>query len=220
MHVLLNSTSYLSRWDQRKLWWRWSIWFAFFNFIPICLIGYQYISQIQVDSSFSATYFFSVVPSHFSILLAIVFFLANLPLSYIFKNNAYFRNAITVVYTLLLTLLILDLDLYQMFGTHANLRIIYDLLQFHIEFDNRFISYYFLLVPWILFIELLISNFIWRKIFKWHVRSSFGLLFGSLIIVVIIWSNLLYFYGINSTHHQEIIQYQGRLPFHYYFLPN
>ncbi|MFC6276797.1 DUF3413 domain-containing protein [Psittacicella hinzii] len=218
MHILLNSTQYLTPSQRRIMNLRWAYWFVLCNLVIFWLLGLRYISGLHIHNAISMGYFLATNFSHF-FLLSLISLVIPILVVFIIKNDFYYRLVVATYYTLLISLLMLDQAVYNIFYEHLRWINLVDLLLAHARYQVDFVNVYFIAIPFILLFEVLFSAYIWRRILHLHFRSKFTYIFFFLMLICICWSNSLYIYAMN-TDNVDILKYRSVFPLMFYFTPD
>ncbi|RIY31734.1 hypothetical protein CKF54_06155 [Psittacicella hinzii] len=213
MHILLNSTEYLSPHQRRMMNLRWSYWFVLFNLIILWLLGSLYLYPLEFHSYVSLSYYIATLFSHF-FLLAIVSGVVPIIASFVFKNGHYYRLFIGTYYTLLIMLLALDQAVYNHYQEHLSLEKLVWLLVNNPRYQEFYV--YFIFLPPLLLVELLFGVYVWRRVFHLPIRSNFTYIFMFVMLVFVIWSNTLYVHAVN-TNNYDLLIYRSVFPLMFYF---
>ncbi|RIY37425.1 DUF3413 domain-containing protein [Psittacicella gerlachiana] len=213
MHILLNSTEYLSPKQRRLIHLRWTYWFVLCNLVILWILGAQYLLPLHFHSTISSTYYLATLFSHF-FLLAVISGIVPIIAVFIFTNGHYYRMFVGTYYTLLIMLLALDQAVYNHYQEHLSLEKLIWLLVNNPRYQEFYI--YFAFLPLLLLCQLLFGVYIWRRVFHLHLRSRFNYVFMFIMLVFVIWSNTLYVYAVN-TNNFDLLIYRSVFPLMFYF---
>lgn len=213
MHILLNSTEYLSPRQRRLMNLRWAYWFVLFNLVILWKLGAQYLLPLHFHSTVSLTYYIATLFSHF-FLLAVISGVVPLLAVFFFYNGHYYRLFVGTYYTLLIMLLFLDQAVYNHYQEHLSAEKLWWLLVNNPRYQEFYI--YFTFLPVLLLLELLFGVYVWRKVFHLHIRSRFTYIFMFIMLIFVAWSNILYIYAWH-TGDFDLLIYRSVFPLMFYF---
>ena len=144
----------------------WGHWFSFFNIIAAMLLGTRYIvySSWADYSLLGQTYQLLTWIGHFGFLVFAVYILIIFPASFLITHEKLMRLFAVLVATVGMTALILDIYTYEALHLHLN-PLVWEMLQSgeKSEINSRW-QYLFIAVPVIFLLELMISEWVWRKL--------------------------------------------------------
>ncbi|TDQ59519.1 hypothetical protein EDC45_0169 [Mesocricetibacter intestinalis] len=143
----------------------WGHWFAFFNVLWAIVIGSRYAFIIDWPHSlFGKLYFFISILGHFSFVAFAFYLLIIFPLSFLIKNERTFRGISVIITTVLLTLLLLDTEVFSRFNLHLS-SVVWNLL---VNPDNGELSrdwqIFFAPMPLLLLVQMLYSRWSWYRL--------------------------------------------------------
>ncbi len=149
----------------------WGHWFTFINISAALFISLIFLYAEGMPSGFvGKAYMITNWLSHMAFLSFICFVLTVFPLTLLYPKTNFIRGAASVIFTIALTLLLVDGFTYSKLGYHLNLSSSSQIFSLLVE-QMRFNSWGFTVVTVIAFIailvfELVISNYAWK-----HLRS-------------------------------------------------
>lgn len=143
----------------------WGHWFSFFNIIIAMLLGTRYIaSSGWPETLLGQTYQIFTWIGHFGFLVFAVYILIIFPASFLIPYERLMRLFAVFVATFGLTALLLDIYAYEVLHLHLNPLVWQLLLSGEKTDTNAAWQYLFIAVPIIFLIELLISEWVWKKL--------------------------------------------------------
>ncbi|WP_408607733.1 DUF3413 domain-containing protein [Enterovibrio coralii] len=173
----------------------WGHWFSFFNIIAAMLLGTRYIAQSGwPETLLGQTYQLLTWLGHFGFLVFAVYILIIFPASFIIPSQRLMRLFAVFVATAGMTLLLLDIYAYETLHLHLN-PLVWDLLLSGEKTDmNAHWQYLFVVVPAIFLLELIMSEWVWRKLRKLS-RKRVGVPIASVFAVCFIGSHLIHIWA-------------------------
>ncbi len=182
----------------------WGHWFAFFNIIAAMLIGTRYITQSPwPETLLGQTYLAVSWLGHFAFLIFAIYILVLFPLTFLIPSRKLFRFLSVCFATAGLTLLLLDTQAYQNLHLHLN-PIVWDLLFSKEENFAPEWQHFFIFVPFIFLMQLVLSEWVWRKKRKLahkHIGKPLALVFSVCFItshLIYIWADAFFYNPITS----------------------
>ena len=113
MFWIKNGKQYREQTSQKI---SWGHWFAFFNILWAIVIGSRYAFLIDWPHTlWGRAYFFVSLLGHFSFVGFAAYLLIIFPLSFIIKNQRTFRGITVIISTILMTLLVVDTEVFARF---------------------------------------------------------------------------------------------------------
>jgi len=196
----------------------WGHWFSFFNILLALLVTAMFWwSEPLPQTVLGWSYLLLNWLGHTAFICFMFFILTIFPLSLIFPYQRHIRGLAAALASLGLVILIFDAYVYTQLGYHigsASYDQTIDLLRQQVVTNLRNFVLIVTLVGSLLFVvELLISNFCWKKITRLS-QSGIGnpalvLFFGSFML-----SHLLHIYA-DAKLHWDITRQDNVLPFSY-----
>ncbi|QIQ21753.1 DUF3413 domain-containing protein [Zophobihabitans entericus] len=143
----------------------WGHWFTLFNIFLVIILGSRYILLADWPSTFMGR-FYAIISSlgHFSFLTFAVYLILLFPLSFFIHSQRWNRIIATVVATIGITLLLIDIEVFARFRMHLNLTIWDILTSTEDNILNADWQKLFIFVPLIFFIETVFSIWSWKKL--------------------------------------------------------
>ncbi|KGJ91611.1 DUF3413 domain-containing protein [Thalassotalea sp. ND16A] len=164
----------------------WGHWFTFFNIgaailIAIIFLDAEGVPETLIGKAYMLTNWFS----HMAFLTFITFVLTVFPLTLLYPVTRVIRGAASVIFTIVLTLLVLDGFTYSQLGYHLNLSSSGQIIRLVKEqMATNSLSFYgiagFAFFA-ILIFELLMSNYAWKHIRELQRRKYPRLFIASLV---------------------------------------
>ncbi|MBD1574906.1 DUF3413 domain-containing protein [Vibrio sp. S11_S32] len=142
----------------------WGHWFSFFNIIIAMLIGSRFIAQSPwPDTVIGQAYLLISWFGHFAFLVFALYILVLFPLTFVIPSRKLLRLVSVCFTTLCLTLLLLDTQAYEKLHLHLN-PVVWELLlsKEKTAFNAQW-QYLFAAVPILFLIQIVISEWIWKK---------------------------------------------------------
>ncbi|MGF1700555.1 DUF3413 domain-containing protein [Photobacterium makurazakiensis] len=184
----------------------WGHWFSFFNIIAALLLGTRYIVHSEWPESLLGQLYlaFSWV-GHFGFLVFGFYILILFPASFLIPSQRLMRLFAVLVGTTGLTILLLDTHAYESLDLHLS-PLVWDLLLSgeRTELNARW-QYLFITVPVIFLLQLVLSEWLWRKLRKLtrkHVGVPIAIVFG----VCFISSHLIYIWADANLYRPVTVQ--------------
>lgn len=196
----------------------WGHWFSFFNILlALGVTAMFWWSEPLPQTVLGWIYLVLNWLGHTAFICFMFFILTIFPLSLIFPYQRHIRGLAAALATLGLVVLIFDAYVYSQLGYHigsASYDQTIDLLRQQVVTNLRnFILIVSLVAALLLALELLISNFCWKKITRLSQSGlgnpALGLFFGSFML-----SHLLHIYA-DAKLHWDITRQDNVLPFSY-----
>ncbi|CZF77748.1 Inner membrane protein YejM [Grimontia celer] len=173
----------------------WGHWFSFFNIIAAMLLGTRYIAQSGwPETLLGQTYQLLTWIGHFGFLVFALYILVIFPASFIIPSQRLMRLFAVLVATAGMTVLLLDIYAYETMHLHLN-PLVWELLLSGEKTDmNAHWQYLFVVVPAIFLLELIISEWVWRKLRKLS-RKRVGVPIASVFAICFIGSHLIHIWA-------------------------
>lgn len=192
----------------------WGHWFSFFNIIAAMLLGSRYIAYSGwPETLLGQTYQFLTWIGHFSFLVFAVYILIIFPASFIITSQRMMRLFAVLIATTGLSVLLLDIYAYETLHLHLN-PLVWDLLLSGEKSDmSRHIQYFFVSVPIIFFLELTLSEWVWRKrrqLKRKHIGIPVAIIFAMCFIsshLIHIWADAFLYSPVTSQRSNFPISY-------------
>ncbi|MGF1723394.1 DUF3413 domain-containing protein [Photobacterium nomapromontoriensis] len=192
----------------------WGHWFSFFNIIAAMLLGTRYIIFSEWPDSFLGQLYLALSwVGHFGFLVFGFYILILFPASFLIPSQRLMRLFGVLVGTIGLTALLLDTHAYESLDLHLS-PLVWDLLLSgeRTELNARW-QYLFVTVPVIFLLQLLLSEWLWRKLRKLtrkHVGVPIAMVFGACFIG----SHLMYIWA-DATLYRPITAQRSNFPLSY-----
>lgn len=173
----------------------WGHWFSFFNIIAAMLLGTRYIAQSGwPETLLGQTYQLLTWIGHFGFLVFAVYILVIFPASFLIPSQRLMRLFAVLVATAGMTVLLLDIYAYETMHLHLN-PLVWELLLSGEKTDmNAHWQYLFVVVPAIFLLELIISEWVWRKLRKLS-RKRVGVPIATVFAICFIASHLIHIWA-------------------------
>ncbi|WP_318466354.1 DUF3413 domain-containing protein [Photobacterium leiognathi] len=192
----------------------WGHWFSFFNIIAAMLLGTRYITHSDWPATLiGQLYLLLSWVGHFGFLVFGIYILIIFPASFLIPSQRLMRLFGVLVATVGLTALLLDTYAYQSVDLHLS-PLVWDLLLSgdKTELNARW-QYLFVVVPVIFLLELMCSEWVWRKLRKLtrkHVGGPIAFVFG----VCFLGSHLIYIWA-DANLYRPVTMQRSNFPFSY-----
>ncbi|MGF1757409.1 DUF3413 domain-containing protein [Photobacterium sagamiensis] len=184
----------------------WGHWFSFFNIIAAMLLGTRYIVQSEWPETLLGQLYlgFSWI-GHFGFLVFGFYILILFPASFLIPSQRLMRLFAVLVGTIGLTTLLLDTHAYESLDLHLS-PLVWDLLLSgeKTELNARW-QYLFVVVPIIFLLQLILSEWLWRKLRK-LTRKHVGVPIATVFGLCFLGSHLLYIWADANLYHPVTMQ--------------
>lgn len=189
----------------------WGHWFTLFNIFVVIILGSQYLMIGDWPRTFMGR-FYAIISAigHFSFLTFIAYLILLFPLSFFIYSSIWQRIIATIIATLGITLLLIDIDVFSHFRMHLNLSI-WQLLTTQ---KASFLSTAFILIPFILLIEILFAIWSWKKLRSLTKRKRFAKPVVLIFILCFISSHLIHIWA-DANFYRPITMQRSSLPLSY-----
>jgi membrane-anchored protein YejM (alkaline phosphatase superfamily) len=164
----------------------WSHWFTFFNIGLAILLSSIYLFADPAPSTiFGKIYLVSTWISHIAFLTFLSFVLIVFPITLLFPYTRFIRTFSSIVFTILLSIMVLDAFCYNALGYHlsaSSSEQVIALLKSQIDRDSRsFWAAIIVITSLILTFELMVSNYAWR-----HIQSLQKMVFARYSVMTLV----------------------------------
>ncbi|WP_299013591.1 DUF3413 domain-containing protein [uncultured Photobacterium sp.] len=174
----------------------WGHWFSFFNIIAAMLLGTRYIVYSEWPETILGQLYLGLSwVGHFGFLVFGFYILILFPASFLIPSQRLMRLFAVLVGTIGLTALLLDTHAYESLDLHLS-PLVWDLLLSGEKTDlNARWQYLFITVPVIFLMQLILSEWLWRKLRKLtrkHVGVPIATVFGFCFLsshLIYIWAD-------------------------------
>ncbi|MGF1686249.1 DUF3413 domain-containing protein [Photobacterium japonica] len=192
----------------------WGHWFSFFNIIAAILLGTRYIVASEwPDTLLGQLYLALSWVGHFSFLVFGFYILILFPASFLIPSQRLMRLFAVLVGTAGLTALLLDTHAYESLDLHLS-PLVWDLLLSGegSELNTRW-QYLFVTVPVIFLLQMVLSEWLWRKLRK-LTRKHVGVPIATVFGICFISSHLLYIWA-DANLYRPITAQRSNFPLSY-----
>ncbi|MDX1303750.1 DUF3413 domain-containing protein [Photobacterium sp.] len=192
----------------------WGHWFSFFNIIAAMLLGTRYIVQSEWPETLLGQLYLGLSwVGHFGFLVFGFYILILFPASFLIPSQRLMRLFAVLVGTIGLTTLLLDTHAYESLELHLS-PLVWDLLLSgeKTELNARW-QYLFVVVPIIFLLQLILSEWLWRKLRKLtrkHVGVPIATVFGLCFLA----SHLLYIWA-DANLYRPVTMQRSNFPLSY-----
>ncbi|TKB44901.1 DUF3413 domain-containing protein [Thalassotalea mangrovi] len=213
--VSTNNSTYSKRLLQLI---SWGHWFTFFNIIAAIAIAVSYLVVEGMPDGFVASvYMLTTWISHMAFLTFLGFVLLVFPLTLLFPRIRFIRGAASIIFTLVLTLLVIDSISYSQLGYHLNLDSSGKILSLLKEqFRDYQVPFYWIVGVSLLVIlafELIISNYAWKHL-KQLQQKAFGRYFTLVWITSFFISHVTHIWA-DARLQYSVLKQDNMLPLSY-----
>ncbi|MCQ1058191.1 DUF3413 domain-containing protein [Photobacterium sp. DNB23_23_1] len=192
----------------------WGHWFSFFNIIAAMLLGSRYIAHSEWPASLVGQFYLLLSwVGHFGFLVFGFYILILFPASFLIPSQRLMRLFAVLVATTGLTALLLDTHAYETLELHLS-PLVWDLLLSgeRTELNARW-QYLFITVPVIFLLQLVLSEWLWRKLRK-LTRKHVGVPIATVFGICFISSHLLYIWA-DANLYRPITAQRSNFPLSY-----
>ena len=189
----------------------WGHWFTLFNILVVIVLGGQYLLIADWPRTFMGR-FYAIISAigHFSFLAFIVYLILLFPLSFFIHSSRWQRTIATIIATLGISLLLIDVEVFSHFRMHLNLSI----WQLFTSDKTSFLNRAFISIPFILLIEILFSIWSWKKLRSLSKRKRFARPVVIGFILCFISSHLIHIWA-DANFYRPITMQRSSLPLSY-----
>lgn len=189
----------------------WGHWFTLFNILVVILLGSQYLLIADWPRTFMGR-FYAIISAigHFSFLAFIVYLVLLFPLSFLIHSSRWQRIIATIVATIGISLLLIDVEVFSHFRMHLNLSI----WQLFTSDKASFLNSAFILIPFILLVEILFSIWSWKKQRSLSKRKRFARPVVIGFILCFVSSHLIHIWA-DANFYRPITMQRSSLPLSY-----
>ncbi len=192
----------------------WGHWFTFFNILLALVISGRYIlANPWPETQLGVAYLILSWLGHFSFVGFIAYLLTLFPLSFVIPNQKLMRNCSVVIAVVILTVLLLDTQIYHVFKFHIN-PTVWDLLlketQSKSELNWNFL---FIVIPVLFVLELVISNYTW-KMQQRRRKRVWGKVISTVLVSCFLLTHLTYIIA-DAKLYEPVIAQRANFPLSY-----
>ncbi|OCG01065.1 DUF3413 domain-containing protein [Gilliamella sp. wkB112] len=189
----------------------WGHWFTLFNIFVVIILGSKYLFIADWPRTFIGR-FYAIISAigHFSFLTFITYLILLFPLSFFIYSSRWQRIIATIIATVGISLLVIDIEVFSHFRMHLNLSI----LKLFFNQKASFLSVEFIAIPFILLIEILFSVWSWKKLRSLSKRRRYAKPVVILFIVCFISSHLIHIWA-DANFYRPITMQRSSLPLSY-----
>lgn len=189
----------------------WGHWFTLFNIFAVILLGSQYLLIADWPRTFMGR-FYAIISAvgHFSFLTFITYLILLFPLSFFIHSSRWQRIIATIVATMGILLLLIDIEVFSHFRMHLNLSI----GQLFTTQKASFFSSVFIIIPFILLLEILFAVWSWKKLRSLSKRKRYAKPVVILFILCFVSSHLIHIWA-DANFYRPITMQRSSLPLSY-----
>lgn len=184
----------------------WGHWFSFFNIIAAMLLGTRYIAHSEWPETILGQLYLGLSwIGHFGFLVFGFYILILFPASFLIPSQRLMRLFAVLVGTIGLTALLLDTHAYESLDLHLS-PLVWDLLLSgeKTELNARW-QYLFVAVPVIFLMQLILSEWLWRKLRK-LTRKHVGVPIAAVFGLCFLGSHLIYIWADANLYRPVTVQ--------------
>lgn len=192
----------------------WGHWFTFFNILLALGISSRYIlANPWPETQLGVSYLILSWLGHFSFVGFITYLLTLFPLSFVIPNQKWMRNCSVVIAVLVLSVLLIDTQIYHVFKFHIN-PTVWELLlkeaQSKAELNWNFL---FIVIPVLFLLELVISNYAWKMQLRRR-KKTWGTAISTVLVSCFLLSHITYM-AADAKLYEPIISQRANFPLSY-----
>lgn len=194
----------------------WGHWFTFFNILLALVISSRYIlANPWPSTQYGIVYLFLSWVGHFSFAGFITYLVTLFPLSFLIPNQKAMRNISVVVAVSVLSVLLLDTQIYHVFKFHINPTVWQLLLQEAQTKSALNWNFLFVVIPLLFLLELLISSATWNMALKRKRKKRvIGNIISTTLVSCFLLSHLTYLVA-DAKLYEPIIAQRSNFPLSY-----
>ncbi|MCO6523871.1 MAG: DUF3413 domain-containing protein [Candidatus Schmidhempelia sp.] len=214
-NMRLNIKNYHKYSDNTSQIISWGHWFTLFNIFIVIILGSRYVFIADWPATFGGR-FYAIVSSigQFSFLCFAFYVILLFPLSFIIRSARYTRLMATVIATIGITLLLIDIEIFSRFRMHLNLTIWEIVSATDDNALSREWQRLFIFVPLIFLVELLFSFLIWKKLRSLTKRRRYTQPLIFLLIASFFLSHFIHIWA-DANFYRPITMQRSSLPLSY-----
>lgn len=192
----------------------WGHWFSFCNIIVAMLIGSRFITQSPwPDTLLGQAYLIISWFGHFAFLVFGLYILVLFPLTFVIPSRKLLRLISVIFATICMTILLLDTQAYEKLHLHLNPAVWELLLSKDNTAFNAQWQYLFSAVPILFLIQIVISEWIWKKQ-RTLSRKKIGKPVTILFFLCFLSSHLIYIWA-DAFFYSPITSQRANFPLSY-----
>ncbi|NMP15343.1 DUF3413 domain-containing protein [Thalassotalea sp. Y01] len=196
----------------------WAHWFTFFNIAAAILIAFIFLDAEGVpETGLSKLYMITNWVSHMAFLTFITFVLTVFPLTLLYPVTRFIRGAASVIFTIVLTLLLLDGFTYQQLGYHLNFSSSSQIIELVKDrFTEKTLSFSGIAISAfvaILAFELIMSNYAWKHLRELQQRR-YPKVIISVLLACFVTSHVIHIYA-DAKLDYNVLRQDNMLPLSY-----
>ena len=184
----------------------WGHWFSFFNIIAAMLLGTRYIVHSEWPETLLGQLYLGLSwVGHFGFLVFGFYILILFPASFLIPSQRLMRLFAVLLGTVGLTALLLDTHAYETLDLHLS-PLVWDLLLSgeRTELNARW-QYLFVAVPVMFLMQLILSEWLWRKLRK-LTRKHVGVPIAAVFALCFLSSHLIYIWADANLYRPVTVQ--------------
>ncbi|OCG32560.1 hypothetical protein A9G34_03875 [Gilliamella sp. Choc4-2] len=189
----------------------WGHWFTLFNVFVAIALGSQYLIIADWPRTFMGR-LYAIISAigHFSFLTFITYLIVLFPLSFFIHSSRWQRIIATTIATLGISLLLIDIEIFSHFRMHLNLSI----WQLFTSQKATFLSSAFIIIPFILLVEILFALWSWKKLRSLSKRKRYAKPVVIIFILCFVSSHFIHIWA-DANFYRPITMQRSSLPLSY-----
>ncbi|WP_294963467.1 DUF3413 domain-containing protein [uncultured Gilliamella sp.] len=189
----------------------WGHWFTLFNIFVVILFGSQYLLIADWPHTFMGRFYAIIsVIGHFSFLTFVTYLILLFPFSFFIHSSRWQRIIATVIATLGISLLLIDIEVFSHFRMHLN----FSIWQLFTTEKASFFNSIFIFIPSILLLEVLFAVWSWKKLRSLSKRRRYAKPVVILFIISFVSSHLIHIWA-DANFYRPITMQRSSLPLSY-----
>ncbi|WP_392565575.1 DUF3413 domain-containing protein [Utexia brackfieldae] len=193
----------------------WGHWFTLFNIFIVTLLGSRYVLIADWPATFMGRlYAILSTIGQFSFLCFIVYIIFLFPLSFLIRSSRWLRIIATIIATVGVTLLLIDVEVFLRFRMHLNITIWNIVTESNQNTLIRDWQKLFIFVPIIFLVETLFSIWCWKKLRSLTKRRKYAKPVVIVLILSFLSSHLIHIWA-DANFYRPITMQRSSLPLSY-----
>lgn len=193
----------------------WGHWFTLFNIFIVIVLGSKYLVIADWPSTFIGR-FYAIVSSigQFSFLCFALYLITLFPLSFIIRSPRFILTIGTIIATIGITLLLVDIEIFSRFRMHLNFTI-WEILT--TSEDNTLVREWqklFVFAPVIFLVEIVFSLWSWKKLRSLTKRQHCVKPVIGLLVICFLSSHFIHIWA-DAHFYRPITMQRSSLPLSY-----
>ncbi|MDN3651502.1 DUF3413 domain-containing protein [Thalassotalea ponticola] len=194
----------------------WGHWFTFFNIAAAIVIAVVFLdAEGMPETLLSKVYMATTWLGHMAFLTFVTFVLTVFPITLIYPKTRFIRGIASVIFTVLLTLLLLDGFTYHQLGYHLNWASSGQIISLvEKQYSDKALSFTGIALAAfiaILIFELVVSNYAWKHLKELQQKRYLKAIVGGLLLCFVA-SHVIHIYADAKVDYQ-VLKQDNMLPF-------